>query len=261
MMPTVMVPDPTEVRDPEVARIVAVPPACAVNTALLLSLAGTRSSETTPPVMFSRLQLLAAAFSTKLSRLSLVTANTVIDVPAVSDSAGTTLPDPSANVSTLTFLAAPGVTVRMPDAAAVSKPEVALMAAPPTAWAVKTALLPSTEGTRSPETTPPVTPWRLHASAATFAPKLARLSLTIAYTVIADPADSDCAGTTVPEPSGAVSTLTFVKAPGMTVSVSVFDGPPSGLTTVTGNIPATSRSLAGIEACSWVLLRKVVVLG
>ena len=57
----------------------------------------------------------------------------MIDEPDASACAGTTVPDPFAAVSTLTSVAAPGVTVIVPEPVAVSTPEVALMFAVPTA--------------------------------------------------------------------------------------------------------------------------------
>jgi hypothetical protein len=81
--------------------------------------------------MFSSIHEDAAMFSTKLSDASLAIANTVSDDPNISDCAGTTVPDPSAAVSTLTAVAAPGITVMIPDGVAARAPEVALMAADP----------------------------------------------------------------------------------------------------------------------------------
>ena len=92
-------------------------------------------------------------------------------------------------------------------------PEVALISAVPVAWPVKTALLLSPLGTRSPATTPPVMFSSDQASAATLATKLSEASRVMAYTVIELPEVILCAGTTVPLPSAAVSTRTFVAAP------------------------------------------------
>ena len=102
-----------------------------MNTALLLSGAGTRSAATTPPVMFCKVHAVAATFATKLFEPSLVTAKTVIEEPEVSDWAGTMPPVPFAAVSTLTVAAGPGVTVIVPEGVGVNAPEVALMSAVP----------------------------------------------------------------------------------------------------------------------------------
>ena len=76
-----------------------------------------------------------------------------------------------------------------------------------------------------------------------------------------EPDASDCAGTTVPEPFAAVSTLILTGGPGFTVRVCEFDNPPPpAVKTVTGKVPNTSKSLAGIEAVNCVELMKVVVL-
>ena len=128
------------------------------------------------------------------------------------------------------------VTVRIPDVNTVNVPEVAFISQVPLAWPVKTALLRSTEGARSPITTPPVMFSTVQVLAATFAIKLSETSLDIAYNVIEDPEARDCEGITVPDPSAAVSNLTFVGKSGMTVNVLAFDNPPPPrLKTVSGN--------------------------
>jgi len=69
---TVNVPESVDIKLPEVTWIAAVPAACAVKTALLLSLAGTRSLSATPPVLFNS-DHVPAALATKLPYWSLVT--------------------------------------------------------------------------------------------------------------------------------------------------------------------------------------------
>ena len=71
---TVNVPELVGVNTPEVARISVVPVTCPVKTALLLSTLGTRSPETTPPVVFCKSQLVAAMLETKLFEASLLIA-------------------------------------------------------------------------------------------------------------------------------------------------------------------------------------------
>ena len=102
-----------------------------MNTALLLSTAGTRSPAAIPPVRFSSTQAVDATFDTKLFEASLVIEYTVMDDPDASDCAGTTVPDPFAAVSTLTVVAVPGMTEIVPDGVVASTPEVALISAVP----------------------------------------------------------------------------------------------------------------------------------
>ena len=132
--------------------------------------------------------------------------------------AATTVPLPLAAVSTLTCVGTPTVTVSVPESVVVNEPEVARMVAVPGAWAVKVALLRSPAATKSPSTTPPLLVGNDHASAATLATKLPMASRVMAYAVIEVP-ERFCAGTTVPLPLAAVSTLTWVALPATTVSV------------------------------------------
>jgi len=108
---------------------------------------------------------------------------------------------------------APAVTVNIPEFVVVKLPDVALISAVPEKCPVKTALLLSPPGTRSPETTPSVMLSSDHASAATLATKLSEASRVIAYTVIKLPEAILCEDTTVPLPSAAVSTRTLVAVP------------------------------------------------
>ena len=78
-----------------------------VNTALLLP--GLRSPATTPPVVLTSDQLSAATFATKLPPTSREMEKTVIELPELMFCAGTTVPLPSAAVSTRTCVAAPTV--------------------------------------------------------------------------------------------------------------------------------------------------------
>ena len=86
--------------------------------------------------------------------------------------AGTTVPLPSADVSTRTCAAGPITAVSVPESPVASKPETARMAAVPVRWAVKVALLLSAAATKSPSTTPLVLFCNDQESAATFATKL-----------------------------------------------------------------------------------------
>ena len=108
-----MIPDGVVANAPAVALISAVPIKCAVKTALLPSTAATRSPATTPPVLFSKIQEVAATLATKLFNASLVTANTVIEFPDANDCAGTTVPEPFAAVSIFTLDGKPGFTVKV----------------------------------------------------------------------------------------------------------------------------------------------------
>src|SRR5689334_11882915 len=82
---------------------------------------------------------------------------------------------------------------------------------------VKTALFLSPDWTRLAVATPPVRFWSDQAVAATLATKLLSASRVTAKRVSVLPDGRFCAGTIVPEPSAAVSTPTFVAAPGLTV--------------------------------------------
>ena len=129
--------------------------------------------------------------ATKLFKASLVTANTVIEFPDANSCAGTTVPEPFAAVSTLTFVAIPGVTVMIPDGVVANAPAVALISPVPIKCAVNNALLLSTAAIRSPDTTPPVMFSKIQDVAATLATKLSDASLVIANTVIEAPETSD----------------------------------------------------------------------
>src|SRR5205814_1744554 len=109
--PTVIVPEFTFVSPDEVAWITPVPATLPVKTALLLSPAATRSLSTTPPVFVANNHALAATFDTKLLNGSREMEKTVIEVPDTNIWAGTTVPDPVAEVSTRTMLGAAGFTV------------------------------------------------------------------------------------------------------------------------------------------------------
>src|SRR5438093_231827 len=106
-----MVPELVTASAPDVARICAVPITAPVNTALLLSPAATRSPSTTPPVLLTSDQVVAATFATKLLNASRVIEYTVIALPEATDCAGTTVPVPSTAVSTPICVAAPATTV------------------------------------------------------------------------------------------------------------------------------------------------------
>ena len=77
-------------------------------------------------------------------------------MPATTFCAGTTVPEPSAAVSTLTCVTLPTTTVSVPESVAVNEPEVGWMVAVPARWPVNVALLVSPDATKSPLTTPPV---------------------------------------------------------------------------------------------------------
>jgi hypothetical protein len=159
------------------------------------------------------------------------------------------------------IIVVPGMTVITPEGIVVNWPKLALILAVPAKLPVNVALLLSPAATRSLATTPPVMFSRDHADAAVFAMKLFKESLVIAYTVIEEDDESDCAVTTVPDPSAVVSTCIFLAGRGFTVNVCAFDNPPPlALYTVTGNVPTTNISEAGMVAVNCVELTKVVVL-
>ena len=86
--------------------------------------AGARSPATTPPVVLASDQD-AATLSTKLPLASREIEKTVIELPELTFCAETTVPLPSAAVSTRTWVAAPTVMLNVPLVAAVRTPLVA----------------------------------------------------------------------------------------------------------------------------------------
>src|SRR5207247_58762 len=134
----------------------------------------------TPPVLVGNDQAVAATLATKFPNASRVIAYTIIELAAVMFCAGTTIPLPSAAVSTRTTLAAPAITVKVPESVVDNAPEVARTVAVPTKWPVKVALLLSAAATRSPLTTPPVLVGNVQALPARRASDLPCLSRVIA---------------------------------------------------------------------------------
>src|ERR1035441_9693820 len=213
---TVITPESVLVSESAAASMTAEPTRRPAKAALLVSLDATRSPVATPPVLLTRLQV-AATLATKLVATSRVMAYTVIELPAATFCAGTTVPVPSAFVSTRICVPVPPLTVMVPESVLVNEPEAASMAAVPVKCAVKVALLVSPDATRSLSATPPVLLTRLQVAAA-LATKLPYASRVMAYTVIELPAVTACAGTTEPLPSAAVSTRICDAAATLTVN-------------------------------------------
>jgi hypothetical protein len=99
---TVIVPDTTLMRLASVAWIFPVPARCPVKVALFESPAGTKSVPVTPPVAVTIAHASAATLAMKLSCESRVMEYTVRPLPDARLWGRTTVPDPSARVSTLT---------------------------------------------------------------------------------------------------------------------------------------------------------------
>src|SRR5207247_2196805 len=134
----------------------------------------------TPPVLVGNDQAVAATLATKFPNASRVIAYTIIELAAVMFCAGTTIPLPSAAVSTRTTLAAPAITVKVPESVVDNAPEVARIVAVPIKWPVKLALFLLAAGTKSPFTTPPLVEGKDQAVAPTFATKFPNASRVIA---------------------------------------------------------------------------------
>src|SRR5207247_1768599 len=124
---------------------------------------------------------------------------------------------PSAAVSTCTTEPLAAVTVINPESTLLSPALLARILPVPDELPLNTALLLSTDATKSALTTPPVAFWIDQASAATLPTKFPAASRPIEYTVIELPEVMLCAGTIVPLPLAAVSTRTCVALPALTV--------------------------------------------
>ena len=109
----VMMPESSEVSDPEATWMTALPAPLAVNTALLPSPLATRSPATTLPVTDVSDQV-AAALATKALLASRDTAYTVMELPVTMVWAGTSDPEPSAAVSTPICVAVGPAVVTVP---------------------------------------------------------------------------------------------------------------------------------------------------
>ena len=88
--------------------------------------AATRSPSTTPPVFETSAHESAAAFATKLFDASRSIEYTVNGVPAAKLCAGTTVPLPSAAVSTRIFVAGPALIVTLPKVPVLELAELAV---------------------------------------------------------------------------------------------------------------------------------------
>jgi hypothetical protein len=94
----------------------ALPEAWAVNTALLLSVAGTKSALTTPPVTLANDQLpVAATFAMKFPEASLSMVKTVTLVPDATSGPAKIVPRPFAAFSIVKAATGPGPTVNVPE--------------------------------------------------------------------------------------------------------------------------------------------------